>query len=1429
MKTNRGVKTAVLTAVFFCFVSGSVFAVLTGAGTEANPWLIQSRADFDEFANPANAALYWASGKYTKLMCNIDLTDTTYTQAVIAPHTSTSGYFQGTQFTGIFDGNGHTISNLTINQPTKDYIGLFGSIGSGGQVKNLGVENMNITGGRYVGGLSGENYNISITSCYTAGSVRGTSYVGGLIGYNWYGNLKFCYTTVSVYGKDSVGGLIGKNEYSTSLTMCFATGLVSGTGNKIGGLVGENYTGLITYCYATGSVNGISFVGGLSGNNNSGSITSCYATGSVSGTSYVGGLVGGGGGLKKCCFATGAVTGILSFTGGLIGNDGGLSVSCFWDIQTSGISVGVGNDSESSGVNGKTTAEMMDIQTFLNAKWSFLKQNETHGDWIMPNNSYPQLLFERYSPVILPSLKGLTEQQAGDALDALGLVSGESYSVYDVSVSAELVSETYPKSGTVVYTGLTLVHVLTAKNTRYAGGNGTTSPYQITDIGNLLDMINTSADWNKSFILIADIDLAEDPFTQSPIAPDTSTSGNFQGTKFTGIFDGNGHTISNLTINQPTKEYLGLFGYIGIGGLVKNLGVKNVNITGIGLVGGLAGSKGDNYVAGGSIISCHATGFVSGGSGGQVGGLVGSSIGGEISFSHATCSIANGGSGIGGLCGRMENGIINQCYATGSVYGTGNNIGGLIGFINSSSLTACNATGSVTGTLGPTGGLVGANFGTLSFCYSTGPVDGMGNSAGGLAGSNVGSMNACYSTSAVAGDYCVGGLIGSNGGSVTNCYSVGSVLGTGRIGISYYGGLIGSNSGSLKFCYSTGLVEGPGYYVGGLVAWGGGSVRDCFWDMETSGQTTSSGGTGKTMAQMKDIQTYLNAGWSFFQQNETQGDWIMPANDYPKLTREYYTPVIIPSLKGLTESQAASALQAAGFLIGESYFVYDISVAAGLTSGTFPPLGTIGYAGLTPVHILLAKTTRYAGGDGSAASPYQITNPGGLIDMINASADWNKSFILRANLDLSGAVFTQSLIAPDTGSTTGYFQGTKFTGIFDGNGRIISNLTIYAPSKEYIGLFGCIGSNGIIKNLGVNNVNLTGGSYIGGIVGSNGEQSYSSGSIQNCYVTGKIIGDTNIGGLAGQNAGSIKSCYATDLVRAINYAGGLVGSNRGYINSCYTTGAVTGDQNAFYVGGLVGDNSGTLTSCFWDKQTSGKTVGVGSGSSTGVTGKTTAQMKTLSTFTSAGWDFINGTNDNLEHTWFIREGQEYPRLMWEIENGQSGLFPAGFVTVNKTRVGRTSFEYELAVMVRNSNAFAMNNVQMKLMDWDAAVQSVSDDSITIDTIPAGATVISTDTFKIVVDRSILINSSRLVWELTYYTVASGDQVQQAMMSMMLSDIDAGVSGDISGDGKVNFDDFAILAQQWDAAPGNPSADIDPSPDGRVWIEDLMYLAENWMN
>jgi len=152
-------------------ISYGAGGVLPGDGlSESTAYLIEDLADFDVFADQANAATYWASGVHTKLTCDPNLAGRIYATAVIAPDTSTNYDFQGTLFAGVFDGNSHVIRNLTIDTAGagNDFLGLFGKIeGSGAEIRNLGLENVNITGGNdscVLGGLCGFNSYGTITN-----------------------------------------------------------------------------------------------------------------------------------------------------------------------------------------------------------------------------------------------------------------------------------------------------------------------------------------------------------------------------------------------------------------------------------------------------------------------------------------------------------------------------------------------------------------------------------------------------------------------------------------------------------------------------------------------------------------------------------------------------------------------------------------------------------------------------------------------------------------------------------------------------------------------------------------------------------------------------------------------------------------------------------------------------------------------------------------------------------------------------------------------------------------------------------------------------------------------------------------------------------------------------------------------------------------
>ncbi len=300
-----------------------------------------------------------------------------------------------TPFTGIFDGLGHTISNLNINRPATDLVGLFGIASS--IMRNVGMEGGSTIGHSHVGGLVGF-FSGSINNAYVTGSVSGTNNVGGLVGTVEGGTISNVYATGSVSGIDAVGGLVGISSVA-SISNAYATGSVTGD-SRVGGLVGLNFGSSIDNVYATGSVTGTNNVGGLVSANFVASINNAYATGSVSGTNNVGGLVGlqgnsdNGGGISSISnsYATGRITGTSNIGGlvGIINNTGSVSVNnAFWDTQTTGQSNGVGTGS-SAGVTGKTTAEMTQLATFTG--WDISGTGGSTAIWrIYEGNTAPLL------------------------------------------------------------------------------------------------------------------------------------------------------------------------------------------------------------------------------------------------------------------------------------------------------------------------------------------------------------------------------------------------------------------------------------------------------------------------------------------------------------------------------------------------------------------------------------------------------------------------------------------------------------------------------------------------------------------------------------------------------------------------------------------------------------------------------------------------------------------------------------------------------------------------------------------------------------------------------------------------------------------------------------------------------------------------------
>ncbi|MHC4173428.1 MAG: GLUG motif-containing protein [Planctomycetota bacterium] len=630
---------------------------------------------------------------------------------------------------------------------------------------------------------------------------------------------------------------------------------------------------------------------------------------------------------------------------------------------------------------------------------------------------------------------------------------------------------------------------------KYGGGTGEPNdPYQIATADDLMLLGDNPEDYDKHFILVTDIDL--DPnlsgrkvFDKAIFAPHTNDEAyRFEGTPFTGVFNGNSHTISHLTIEG--KSYLGLFGRSDSGAIISNLGLQAVDVNG--------------------------------------------------TRDH-----------VGGLIGDNYDGSITMSYSTGTVSGD-NFVGGLVGRIGSFA-----SRGAV-----------------LTNCYSTGAVSGI-SSVGGLVGDNFGSIATSYSACRVRGERLVGGLMGSNGlselptgGILTDCYSTGIVDGE-----EFVGGLAGGSAGSITNSYSTGAVNGT-RKVGGLVGDNIGSISTSFWDMENSGQTSSSGGTGLSTVEMMDPEMLGLNGLA------DNPNWILDAyRDYPRLAWE----------------------------------------------------GTVG-------DMIPWPAIHWLDGNGTVESPHEIATVDQLSRLSRAGALTDRHFILVNDLDLSGLSWSQAVIP-------------YFTGYFDGNGYVISDLHIQGTNG--LGLIGHLGRDAIITNIGLKDVSIEGTDKVGSLVGRN------DGSLSNSYCTGTVTGDWYVGGLIG-GIGSwesrgvvITNCYNTCTVSGKTRVGGLVGNiYKGTIATSYSTGMVTGTGD---VGGLVGHNGGSITRSFWDIETSGLTNmcggqrgGVGCDDSYG---KTTAEMQTASTFLEAGWDFIDETTNGTEDVWSICEGTNYPRLSWQIPAG----------------------------------------------------------------------------------------------------------------------------------------------------------------------------------
>ena len=649
-------------------------------------------------------------------------------------------------------------------------------------------------------------------------------------------------------------------------------------------------------------------------------------------------------------------------------------------------------------------------------------------------------------------------------------------------------------------------------------------------------------------VLTANIDLNNQPWY--PIGTNSN--------KYTGNFNGDGHTISGLYIDS-SANYQGLFGYVS--GTVQNLTVSG-SVSGNNYVGGVVGYNG------GTVENCYNTGTVTGNN--FVGGIVGDNYPGAS---------------------------VKNCYNTGSVSGNSNisNVGGVVGY-NSASVTNCYNTGEVSGN-NHVGGVVGWNIssGNVTNCYNTGAVSG-GEYVGGVVGQNNVSCNVtnCYNTGSVTGpdsgsDSNVGGVVGYNVGSVTGCYFLQGTAGSG----------IGNDNASTENVKSLTADE---FAIQS-------SFTNSSWDFDKTWKIESIFGR-PTLQDNAEIGGTANNPYKIFtatqlaafrdlvnDENDQTADpdahaVLMENIDLSEICGESagnWTPI------GTSEENAYT-----GNFDGQNFKISGLYIKN--TSSDTDYQGLFGYVGTGGTVKDLSVSGSVSVSVGEDVGGVVGLNRGSVEDCDftgSVSGSYYVGGVVGLNRGSNGVVENCHNAGKVSGSTTvGGVVGYNHS-----NGRVkncynTGSGTVTGTGDYVGGVVGYNHSNGTVENChNIGAVNSSGNS-VGGVVGKN------EASVTNSYNTSSVKGDWYVGGVVGNNEASVTNCYNTGNVTSSgNSVGGVVGNNEASVTNCYNTGAVNSSGN--YVGGVVGWNSssGTVENCYntgtvSDGTTSGGVVGQNSGSVT---------------------------------------------------------------------------------------------------------------------------------------------------------------------------------------------------------------------------------------
>jgi hypothetical protein len=705
--------------------------------------------------------------------------------------------------------------------------------------------------------------------------------------------------------------------------------------------------------------------------------------------------------------------------------------------------------------------------------------------------------------------------------------------------------------------------------------------FMLVNTADNLQNIDTSARGVNAYALGRDIDAGSINF--APLASVSSP--------FNTVFDGQGHTISNLTIapNDSGTNNIGLFATIGPSGIVRNLTLDQVSVTanrglkGDGqFVGTLAGQNAGlisnvivtNGVVNGAPVDTVLSGVIAGGLVGQNG-------------------IFNDG-GVNRGTILASSAAVNVTVGDGASGGQANYAGGLVG-VNPGIINGSSASGIISsGSNGFAGGLVGANFdtGTIANSSSSSTVSGttgadadFGSGVGGLVGFNQGSISGSFATGPVSGTtpnvdqqyaIIIGGLVGLNNGQITNSYSSSTVTASGSIEM---GGLVGGNFGPITGSYATGNVSGSGDgSVGGLVGLNGVAHFD---DVTLAGSVTGSNAAGAV-----DGTGSVQVG-GLVGQNQSDAT----------ITNSFATGAVTATTTGAVDISA-------GGLVGDNSGLITGSHATGSVTSNFGDATVGGLAGTSSPDATISNS--FATGNvtvNGAVHGWGGGLVGGNAGTINGVSFATGNVNVNATvLGLAGGLIAYNIGDVDHAYATGSVNVSGITGIAGG----------------------FVGVNGGFLNQTFATGSVGGSatdSVLGGFAGVN----TNSGTIVQAYSNGAVTGGGNsvIGGFVGVNVGSLDQTYANGKLTGGAITGGLVAAN-----TSAPLGALNDDPNI----GPTLTGTGTATNSYWDTQTTGVSTSAGG---TGV--PTTGLIAAL----PAGFD---------HSVWTIQPDPSYPYFPWQPTN-----------------------------------------------------------------------------------------------------------------------------------------------------------------------------------